>query len=407
MCAEIKQWNVIPGGVTAPQGFQAAGVAAQVRKKGRRDLALISSQVPARAAGIYTQNQVQAAPVLVTKENLSTHQAQAIVCNSGIANACVGVQGRLDARTMAVCTAEALGIAPDLVAVASTGVIGMLLPMDKVTEGIREAAALLSTEGGTAAAEAIMTTDTAPKESAVRFTLRGKVATIGGCAKGSGMIHPNMATMLGFITTDADVETELLQETLRWVADRSFNCVTIDGDTSTNDMVILLANGMAGNETIKTGDSESAIFREALLEVCIKLAKMIAGDGEGATKFLEVRVDGAASEADARQLARAVVGSNLVKAAIFGEDPNWGRVICAAGYAGVPFDPNLVDIWLGDLKVAADGTGLDFNEEKATEVLSGREVYITLNMKQGYESAFAWGCDLSFDYVRINGQYRT
>ncbi|MGB9791038.1 MAG: bifunctional glutamate N-acetyltransferase/amino-acid acetyltransferase ArgJ [Thermacetogeniaceae bacterium] len=402
-----KEWEVVSCGVTAAKGFKAAGVAAQVRKKGRRDLALIFSEVPAVAAALYTQNQVKAAPVLVTKEHLRERRAQAIVVNSGIANACTGEQGIEDAREMARCTAELLGIAPEHVVVASTGVIGVPLPMEKIREGIRRAVGELSPGGSGDAAEAIMTTDTTPKEYAVRFSCGGKTVTIGGIAKGSGMIHPNLATMLAFITTDAAVSSEALEDALRWAGDRSFNAITVDGDTSTNDMVVCLANGLAGNETIEAAGPDFFLFRDALLEVCRELAKMIARDGEGATKFLEVRVRGARSEEEGRLVARSVAASNLVKTALFGEDANWGRIISAAGNAGVPLDPNLIDIYLGDLQVAAAGTGLPFDEERARAILSAREVAVLIDLNQGDAEAVAWGCDLSFDYVRINAQYRT
>ncbi|HHW41167.1 MAG TPA: bifunctional glutamate N-acetyltransferase/amino-acid acetyltransferase ArgJ [Syntrophomonadaceae bacterium] len=407
MVGNATKWDLVPGGVTAPKGFQAAGVAAQIRKKGRRDLAVIYSQVPAVAAALYTQNRVKAAPVLVTREHLAGRTAQAIVVNSGIANACTGEQGLADARQMALWTGEMLGIAPEHVVVASTGVMGVPLPMQKIEAGIRRAVKELSVAGGGAAAEAIMTTDTTPKEYAVKFTCGGKEITVGGIAKGSGMIHPNLATMLAFIATDAAVSPDALYDALRWAGDRSFNAVTVDGDTSTNDMVVCLANGLAGNEPITGHGSDFLLFRDALFAVCRELAKMIARDGEGASKFLEVRVKGAACEEDGRTIARAVAGSSLVKAALFGEDANWGRILSAAGNAGVSFEPDKVDIYLGDLQVAARGTGLSFDEDRARSILEGREVIITLDLKQGDAEAVAWGCDLSFDYVRINAQYRT
>lgn len=396
-----------PGGITAPQGFKAAGVAAQVRKKGCRDVALICSEAPAAAAGLFTRNLFRAAPVLVSQEHLADGRAQAIVANSGIANACTGTQGMADARRMADLTGELLNITPGLVVVASTGVIGGPMPMDKIEAGIRDAAATLSRQGGGAAAEAIMTTDTTPKECAVKFSLGGKDVAIGGMAKGSGMIHPNMATMLSFLTTDAAVERVALDAALRYAADRSYNAVSIDGDTSTNDTVVILANGLAGNEPVTLESPDYAIFLDALLQVCVELAKMIAHDGEGATKYMEVRVSGASSEEGARQIARTIACSNLVKSALFGEDANWGRIVTAAGYAGIPFDPGKVAVWLGDLLVAAEGTGLAFDEERAKEILEGREVTVTVDLNQGAADGVAWGCDLSYDYVRINGSYRT
>ncbi|KUK36603.1 MAG: glutamate N-acetyltransferase / amino-acid N-acetyltransferase [Clostridia bacterium] len=387
----------------------ASGMAAEVRKRGRRDLALLYSEAPAAAAALFTQNQVQAAPVLVTREHLmqTEGQARAVVVNSGIANACTGERGLADARRMAEVAGEALKVPPQQVIVASTGVIGEYLPMEKIEAGIRKAALALSVDGGGAAAEAILTTDTTTKECAIRLPLGDKEVAVGGIAKGSGMIHPNMATMLAFITTDAAVEVPALQQALRWATDRSFNVITVDGDTSTNDMVVLLANGRAGNSPLTAGDPEFTLFRDALLAVCVELSKMIARDGEGASKLLEVRVKGAPGEAEARKIARAVAGSNLVKAAIFGEDANWGRVLSAAGACGVPFDPNLVDVFLGDLQVAARGKGLAFDEEKARSILAQREVTITLDLHSGGGRGTAWGCDLSFDYVRINAHYRT
>lgn len=387
----------------------ASGMAAEVRKRGRRDLALLYSEAPAAAAALFTQNQVQAAPVLVTREHLmqTEGQARAVVVNSGIANACTGERGLADARRMAEVAGEALKVPPQQVIVASTGVIGEYLPMEKIEAGIRKAALALSVDGGGAAAEAILTTDTTTKECAIRLPLGDKEVAVGGIAKGSGMIHPNMATMLAFITTDAAVEVPALQQALRWATDRSFNVITVDGDTSTNDMVVLLANGRAGNSPLTAGDPEFTLFRDALLAVCVELSKMIARDGEGASKLLEVRVKGAPGEAEARKIARAVAGSNLVKAAIFGEDANWGRVLSAAGACGVPFDPNLVDVFLGDLQVAARGMGIAFDEEKARSILAQREVTITLDLHSGDGRGTAWGCDLSFDYVRINAHYRT
>lgn len=406
MFQQLK-YEEIAGGVTTPRGFSAAGVAAKVRKNGRRDLAVLSSEKCAAAAAVYTQNQVKAAPVLLTQKHLAAGQIQAIVVNSGIANACTGEQGLKDAKDMAELTGDALGIPMEHVAVASTGVIGEYLPMDKVAAGIKEAVVALSPEGGREAAEAILTTDTITKEFAVKFILSGKEVMIGGMAKGSGMIHPNMATMLSFITTDADVEQQALDHALRWVVERSFNSITVDGDTSTNDMAVIMANGQAGNPSLSEQDEEFTLFREALSTVCTALAKMIARDGEGATKFLEVQIKGAASEDDARRIARAVAGSNLVKTAVSGEDPNWGRILSAAGASGVPFDPNTADVYLGDLQVAAHGQGISFDEEQAGSILQEHDVLITVDLHQGKAVGIAWGCDLSYDYVRINAAYRT
>jgi len=345
--------------------------------------------------------------VLVTREHLANGSAQAVVVNSGIANACTGQQGLADAKKMAQLTGDALGVAPEDVVVASTGVIGEYLPMDKIEKGIKKAASLLSKDGGMFAAEAILTTDTTTKEFAVKLTLGGKEVVIGGMAKGSGMIHPNMATMLAFITTDANVEQKALKQALRWAVDRSFNSITVDGDMSTNDMVVMLANGQAGNKLLTEADQEYGLFRDVLLLVCTELAKMIAQDGEGATKLLEVQVKGAASEQEARTIAREVAGSSLVKTALHGEDANWGRILSAAGAAGVPFDPDKVDVYLGDLQVAAQGKAISFDEEEAKSILKKSEVTITVDLHNGNASGIAWGCDLSYDYVRINAHYRT
>ena len=407
MSQENINWATVPGGITAPQGFRAAGVVAQVRKKGRRDVALIFSDVPAVAAGLFTRNLFKAAPVLVSQEHLAGGKAQAVVVNSGIANACTGAQGMADARRMADYTGDLLSIDPGLVLVASTGVIGELMPMDKIEAGIRDAVAALSQQGGGAAAEAILTTDTTTKEYATRFSLGGKDVIIAGIAKGSGMVHPNLATMLSFLTTDAVIGRAALDAALRYAADRSYNAVSIDRDTSTNDTVVILANGAAENEPVMPESPDYNNFRDTLLQVCTELARMIARDGEGATKLMEVRVRGAGSEDGARQIARTIACSNLVKAALFGEDANWGRIITAAGYAGVPFDPDKVAVWLGDLPVASEGTGLAFDEERAHAVLEGREVVVTVDLNQGDAEGMAWGCDLTEDYVRINASYRT
>lgn len=397
----------IPGGVTSASGFSAGTAFAAIKQVDKRDIAVIYSDVPAAAAGVFTLNRVKAAPVLLTMQNLSDGTARAVVVNSGNANACNGQQGLKDAKAMAAVTAEALGIPAEAVLVASTGVIGRKMPMEKILPGIRTAAGQLAPENGHLAAEAIMTTDTFPKEAAVRLELGGQQVTIGAMAKGSGMIHPNMATMLCFITTDAAVTPGCLKQALKYAADRSFNLVTVDGDTSTNDMAVILANGMAGNELIREENSDYTRFRDALTEVCVRLARDIARDGEGATKLITVEVIGAAAEKDARLVARAVAGSNLVKAAVFGKDANWGRIICAAGYSGAGFDPEKVDIFLGDVQVASQGGSVDFSEERALEILEQDAVTITLNLNSGDGRATAWGCDLSYDYIKINADYRT
>jgi len=399
----------VAGGVTAPAGFTAAGVCADIKGKGgtKKDVALLASRVPCTAAGVYTTNLVKAAPVLLTRERTEAGRLQAVVANSGNANACTGEQGLRDAAEMARLAAEALGISPELVGVASTGVIGVPLPMDRVAAGIAAAAAALSEEGGDDAALAIMTTDTFPKQTAVQVTIGGATVTIGAMAKGSGMIHPNMATMLGFVTTDADVDAAALRSALQEATERSFNMITVDGDTSTNDMVVVLANGLAGNPRITADSVHYREFADALAAVLIHLAKEIARDGEGATKLIEVRVKGAPTLADARKAARSVCGSNLVKAAVFGEDANWGRVLAALGYSGAQFDPAKVDLWLGDVQMMRAGEPLAFDEETAARVLSRKEVVFTADLHAGDAEATAWGCDLTYDYVKINGSYRT
>lgn len=396
----------IHGGVTAPRGFLAAGVHAGLKRK-RKDVALIVSETPAVVAGTFTTNQVKAAPVLLTAEHVKAGQARVIVVNSGNANACNGPRGYEDARRMAECTAELLDVRPEEVLVASTGVIGQPLPMDKVEAGIRAACQGLSLEGGHDAAEAIMTTDTRTKEKAVEIDIDGVTVRIGGMAKGSGMIHPNMATMLAFITTDAAVERAFLQEVLSQVVDATFNMISVDGDTSTNDMVLAMANGQAGNGPITSGTPAAEQFASALHEVCLYLAKEIARDGEGATKLVEIKVKGAPSVSAARAIARSISTSNLVKTAIFGEDANWGRILAAAGYAGVPFEVDKVTIYLGDVRVAEQGSALAFDEEAAARVLQENEVHITVDLGAGFYEATAWTCDMTFDYVKINASYRS
>ncbi len=396
----------IAGGITSPQGFTAAGAVGAI-KYDRKDVALVYSDREASAAGVFTTNIVKAAPVLLTMEHLKNGTARAVVANSGNANACVGPQGMEDARAMAGEAAQHLGLPAEQVLVASTGVIGQPLPMGRVLSGVRQAAAQLSREGGHDAATAIMTTDTVAKEAAVTVELGGVQVTIGGMAKGSGMIHPNMATMLCFITTDAAINSNLLHKALAGAVKRTFNMITVDGDTSTNDMVLVLANGAAGNRPISEEDADYAAFAAALEAVCRKLAIVCAADGEGATRLLEVRVLGAATWQDARLVARTVASSSLVKTAVFGRDANWGRIICAAGYSGAGFNPDAVDIYVGDIQVAKNGGALAFSEEQATEMLSGRQVIFSIDLHNGDHSATAWGCDLTYDYVRINGSYRT
>ncbi|MGQ5710213.1 bifunctional glutamate N-acetyltransferase/amino-acid acetyltransferase ArgJ [Desulforudis sp. DRI-14] len=402
----MSDFVFVGGGVTAPAGFRASGVSAGI-KKSKKDLALLVSDVPAGVAGVFTTNQVKAAPLLVTMPRVASGKAQAIIINSGNANACNGREGLDDARVMGSLCARALGLPEEMVLVSSTGVIGQRLPMDRIASGIPLAVAELRTTGGTAAAEAIMTTDTVPKQAAVSFTLGGARVTLGGMAKGSGMIHPNMATMLAFVTTDAAVAPGALQRAVRNAVEVSFNMISVDGDTSTNDMLVVMANGLAGNEPLEPGSAGYAVFQRALDEVCIRLAKAIARDGEGATTLLEVRVVGAPTARDARLAARAICSSNLVKAAVFGRDANWGRIVCAAGYSGARFDPDDFDVYLGDLPVAVGGRALVFDEARASAILAGDPVVVTVDFKQGDGSAVAWGCDLSYDYVKINASYRT
>jgi len=403
--SQIKM-KELPGGVTTPPGFTAAGVTAGI-KNGKKDVAIIYSEQEAVAAGVFTTNKIKAAPVRLTMQHLESGKARAVVVNSGNANACNGLRGMEDARAMAALTGELLQVPAEQVLVASTGVIGQPMPMDKVLPGIRRAAAEQSREGGPDAAAAIMTTDTVTKEAAVAVELGGVTVTVGGMAKGSGMIHPNMATMLGFITTDAAIELQWLKKALVHAVERTFNMITVDGDSSTNDMVVALANGMAENRVINGEGLDYTAFCAALEAVCRKLAMAIAGDGEGATKLLEVQVRGMRTEQDARLAARAVAASNLVKSAVFGKDVNWGRVICAVGYSGAEFNPETVDIYIDDVQVAQNGAGLAFNEEQAAEVLDRDHVVFIIDCHDGDCAATAWGCDLTYEYVRINGSYRT
>lgn len=395
------------GSVTSPKGFLASGVAAEIKYTGRTDMAMVYSIVPAKAAAVYTLNKFKAAPLQVTEHNISNGTAQVMVINSGIANAGMGVTGMTQAQQMSDWTAEAAGVGKEEVIVASTGVIGLPLPMDKVQAGIAMAKAALTADGGHAAAQAIMTTDTICKEMAVAVEIGGKTVTIGAMAKGSGMINPNMATMLGFITTDAAIELDALQAAFKANIDDSFNMVSVDGDTSTNDMVAVMANGQAENPVIKLGTAEFDLFQQTLGEICIAMAKKIASDGEGATKLVAATVTGAGSVAEARLAAKAVIASSLVKTAIYGNDANWGRIACALGYSGADFDPAKVNIFIGDVQVAKGGMGLDFDEEKATAILKQQEVPLLIELNIGEGKATAWGCDLTYDYIKINADYRS
>ena len=384
----------------------AGGVMCGVRNTGRRDLGLLFSEHGCTAAAVFTRNVVKGAPLEVTRGAVGSGGARAVVVNSGYANAATGRKGLEDAYAMQAFAASALRIESGEVAVASTGVIGEHLPMDKISAGIEAVAAELGRDGA-GFAEAILTTDTRIKEAAVRVELGGTTVTVGGTAKGSGMIHPNMGTMLAFLTTDAAVEKGCLQETLRKVTERTFNRVTVDGDTSPSDLAILLANGAAGGGTLTLDSPAWSVFARAVEEVARSLAKEIARDGEGATRLVEVDVEGAKDEASAAALAKSVVGSNLVKAAVFGEDANWGRVLTAMGYSGVNFEPNDVDLWFGPVKIFADGEPVPHEVAEANAALSSGEVRITARLNEGDASAAAWGCDLTYEYVRINGSYRT
>lgn len=404
----------IEGGITAAKGFMAASAAAGIKYKDRKDMAVIYSQVPCQAAGTFTTNVVKAAPVKWDQKLVKeSGEAQAVVINAGIANACTGAEGYSYCKATAQAAAEALGVDENSVLVASTGVIGMQLPMDRLTAGIRMMAPLLSDtqESGTEAAKAIMTTDTEKKEVAVEFEAGGKTVTIGGMCKGSGMIHPNMCTMLAFVTTDLAISRELLQEALSQDIKDTYNMISVDGDTSTNDTVLLLANGMAGNPVITEKNEDYHAFCQALNVVNETLAKKMAGDGEGCTALFEVKIIGAESKQQAVTLAKSVITSNLTQAAIFGHDANWGRILCAMGYSGALFDPEKVDLFFesaaGKLKIIENGVALDYSEEEATRILSEPEVTAVADVKMGDQTATAWGCDLTFDYVKINADYRS
>lgn len=403
----------IEGGVTAAKGFQAAGVYAGIKKQ-RKDMALVYSVVPAKGAGTFTTNVVKAAPVRwdmrITKESPFV---QAVVLNSGVANACTGVEGDINNEKMAKAVAEGMCIPQDAVYTASTGVIGKQMPINIITEGVKLLVAELE-EGlaaGALAAEAIMTTDTYSKECAVSFMVDGKEIRLGGMAKGSGMIHPNMATMLGVVTTDINISKELLQEALSADVKVSFNMISVDRDTSTNDSLLILANGFAGNQEITEKNEAYDTFCKALNYVTTDLSRKMAADGEGATKLFEVEVAGAPTWEEASVLSKSIITSNLVKTAIYGNDANWGRILCAMGYSGVDFDPSQVDLYIestdGRLKLVENGMSTDYSEEFASKILSGKEVKALADLKSGNASATAWGCDFSYDYVKINADYRS
>mgnify|MGYP000009736175 FL=1 len=403
-------------GVCAAKGFKASGVYCGIKKSNspthKNDLGMIVSDVPCAAAAVYTTNKVKGAPIIVTKKNLKKTGgvARAVIVNSKNANTC-NADGEEKAEKMCSLAANALGIKSEEIIVASTGVIGQVLPIEPIEAGIKPLVDGLSYTGNEAAATAIMTTDTIKKEYAVEFEIGGVKCKIGGMAKGSGMIHPNMATTLNFITTDAAIEKSALQEALNDIVKITYNCLSIDGDTSTNDMVALMANGLAQNEEIKSGSVEFVLFKSALYEVMMHLTRMLAKDGEGASKLIECVCKGAPSQDDAITVAKSVIGSTLFKCAIFGEDANWGRILCAVGYADAEFDINKVDVDLkseyGEIAVCRSGAGVEFSEEKAAEILKSDEIFVLINLHAGEAKATAWGCDLTYDYVKINGDYRT
>ncbi|WNB92961.1 bifunctional ornithine acetyltransferase/N-acetylglutamate synthase [Bacillus sp. NEB1478] len=393
--------------IATPKGYYASGLHCGIKHK-KLDLGLLYSLVPANAAGVYTTNRVQAAPLKVTQENIKQEgKLQAIIVNSGNANAVTGKRGLQDAKLMQLETAQKLGIPSHFVGVASTGVIGEHLPIEKITAGIKNLVLDDEIKGSIDFSQSILTTDTVSKNTAYTLKINDKDITIAGTAKGSGMIHPNMATMLGFITSDANINQADLHSALSYAVDRTFNCITVDGDTSTNDMVLMLANGMAENEELNKDHPEWELFLDALVMVCEDLGKLIAKDGEGASKLIEVTVEGAQTDKDARVIAKTVVGSPLVKTAVFGCDANWGRILCAAGYSGVSFDPDQMRILIGDSEVVLDGEPIPFSEEEVRNYLKGQEIHITVLLSEGVGSGRAWGCDLTYDYVQINASYRT
>ena len=403
--------KMISGGVCAAKGFKASGVHCGIRKnRTKKDLAMVLSEIPASAAAVYTTNLVKGAPLTVTRQHIADGRAQAVICNSGNANTC-NANGIEIAEQMSALVADALHISANDVVVASTGVIGQPLDIAPIAAGIPALAQSLSTDGAADAAQAIMTTDTIAKEVAVEFTAGGKLCRLGGMAKGSGMIHPNMATMLVFLTTDAAIAPEMLQKALSTDIASTFNMLSVDGDTSTNDMVVVLANGLAGNAQITAEGDDFAAFMQALNTVTVHLCRMIAGDGEGATKLLECRVSGAKDTATARTVAKSVICSSLLKAAMFGADANWGRVLCAIGYSGADVDVQKVGVSFrsqaGEIVVCQNGAGVNFSEETAKRILLEKEIEIGVTLDSGDAESTAWGCDLTYDYVKINGDYRT
>ena len=401
----------IDGGVTAAKGFKASGIHCGIRKnQTKKDLAMIVSDTKCAAAAVYTQNKVYGAPITVTRNNIADGMAQAVIVNSGNANTC-NADGVEKAQMMCDIAAENLGVDSKDVIVASTGVIGMTLDVTPIAKGAPALAAQMSEMGGHDCAEAIMTTDTLPKEVAVEIEIDGKTVTLGACCKGSGMIHPNMATMLCFMTTDCNISSAYLQKALSAVVKDTFNMISVDGDTSTNDMVCIMANGKAGNAIIDSDTAEFETFKEALMAISVKLSRLIAGDGEGAQRLLECTVKNAPDEATAKKIAKSIICSSLVKTAMFGADANWGRILCAIGYTEGDFKVDTIEVSLssckGTVKVCENGAGISFSEEKAKEILLESEITLDVDMAQGEYSATAWGCDLTYDYVKINGDYRT
>jgi len=401
------------GGVTTPTGFKTGGINCGIKKSGKNDLAMIVSEVPGATSIMTTTNVVKAAPILWCNKVIANPYKQAVVVNSGNANACTGQKGEEAVAATANKAATVLGLQPEDVLIASTGVIGVILPVEKILSGIEVLAPKLGNteEDGDFAANTILTTDTIQKTIAVEVEISGKSVKIGGMAKGSGMIHPNMATMLSFVTTDAKIEPVLLDKLLKETTVDTYNMISVDGDTSTNDMVTVIANGMAGNQPLQESTPDYELFKEAFIYVHKTLAKKIIRDGEGASKFVEVEVHGTKTKDDARKLAKSVITSSLVKTALFGEDANWGRVLCALGYSGADFDPLKVSLVFssqaGMITLLNDGAPIAFDEDEANKVLSETDIYIAVEMEEGDEKAVAWGCDLSYDYVKINGDYRS
>ena len=406
------EFKYIDGGVTAPKGFLASGIYCGIKQGSvKKDLALIYSEVPAKASGMFTKNKVKGAPIYICKDHLSNKKAQAIIINSGNANTCTGDDGLSKAKKMTALQAKALNLKADDVLVASTGVIGVPLNIDAIKDGIPLLTEKLSKSGNQDAASAIMTTDTFMKELAAEFYIGDTKVTLGTMAKGSGMIEPNMGTMLSFITTDISISPQLLDEALKSTVTITYNRVSVDGDTSTNDSIFILANGQANNPTITEKDENYYTFVNVLKEINTIMAKNIAKDGEGATKLLECQVIGAANEKDAVLFGKSVINSSLVKTAMFGSDANWGRILCALGYANVDFDPEKVDVSFescaGEIEVCKNGSSVAFDEDKAKKVLDQKEIIIKINLSQGECTAYVWGCDLSYEYVKINGDYRS